>query len=251
MFDSVAQTDRLDTARRFVTFLVSVAAHLLAILVLVLLPLIFLGALPAEQLLCLVMAAPSPPPAPPPPTPPHMGPETIVQEPIQTNDFTPPSAIPPRIPSPPSEPMPSDLPTVPRIGTTPGGFGARVPGIIGSQLGTVLNFGPPAPLPPPPKPEPPKEPRRMTSTLQESKLIRRVDPVYPPLAIAARQSAIVVLDVKVDEDGNVESVRVLQGSPLFNDAAVHAVMQWKYSPTILNGEPIPVVATVTVIFKLR
>jgi protein TonB len=57
--------------------------------------------------------------------------------------------------------------------------------------------------------------------------------------------------VKVDEEGNVESVRVLRGNPLLNQAAISAVMQWKYSPTILNGEPVPVVATVTVIFNLR
>jgi protein TonB len=91
----------------------------------------------------------------------------------------------------------------------------------------------------------------MISSLQESKLVKRVDPVYPHLAIIGRQSGIVILDVKVDEDGNVESVRILKGHPLFNDAATSAVMQWKYSPTILNGEPIPVVATVTVIFNLR
>jgi periplasmic protein TonB len=57
--------------------------------------------------------------------------------------------------------------------------------------------------------------------------------------------------VKVDEEGNVESVRVLRGNPLLNQAAISAAMQWKYSPTILNGEPVPVVATVTVIFNLR
>ena len=91
----------------------------------------------------------------------------------------------------------------------------------------------------------------MISSLQESRLIKRVNPVYPPLCITARQSAVVILDVKVDEEGNVESVRVLQGNPMFNDSAIKAVMQWKYSPTILDGEPIPVVATVTVFFNLR
>jgi len=61
----------------------------------------------------------------------------------------------------------------------------------------------------------------------------------------------VVLQVTVDEEGNVAELRVLKGHPLLNDAAEAAVRQWKYSPTLLNGEPVPVIATVTVIFNLR
>jgi protein TonB len=249
MFESMTRTDRLDPARRIVTFLASLTAHFLAILILVVIPLIFLGTLPAVDLLSWVTYDPPSPPPPPPQI--NMRSQDIRQEPIRTNDFTTPREIPPGIPKPPSEPPWTDLPAGPNLGFTPDAFGPRVPGIQGNPLGTAFNVAPPAPLPPPPKPEPPKEPRRMTSSLQESRLIRKVDPVYPPLAVIARQSAIVILDVKVDEDGNVENVRVLQGHPLFNDAAIRAVMLWKYSPTILNGEPIPVVATVTVIFNLR
>jgi protein TonB len=61
----------------------------------------------------------------------------------------------------------------------------------------------------------------------------------------------VLLQVLVDEQGNVADVKILRGHPLLNQAAVEAVKQWKYSPTLLNGEPVPVVATVTVNFVLR
>ena len=55
----------------------------------------------------------------------------------------------------------------------------------------------------------------------------------------------------VDEEGNVADVKVLRGHPLLDDEARRALKQWKYSPTLLNGEPVPVTATVTVIFSLR
>jgi protein TonB len=57
--------------------------------------------------------------------------------------------------------------------------------------------------------------------------------------------------VTVDEEGNVSEIKVESGHPLLRDSAVQAVKQWKYSPTLLNGEPVPVIATVTVIFNLR
>ena len=60
-----------------------------------------------------------------------------------------------------------------------------------------------------------------------------------------------ILEVTVDEEGNVSDIRVLRGHPLLEEEAVRAVRQWKYSPTLLSGEPVPVIATVTVIFNLR
>ena len=91
----------------------------------------------------------------------------------------------------------------------------------------------------------------MGSTLQSARLIRKIDPLYPPLARTARIQGVVSLEVRIDEEGNVASVDVLSGPPLLREAAVTAVRQWKYSPTILNGEPYPVLANVTVRFVLR
>ena len=84
-----------------------------------------------------------------------------------------------------------------------------------------------------------------------SKLVRKVEPLYPHLAKISRVQGVVILQVTVDEEGSVSDIRVLRGHPLLDDAAVQAVQQWKYSPTFLNGEPVPVTATVTVIFSLR
>jgi protein TonB len=81
--------------------------------------------------------------------------------------------------------------------------------------------------------------------------MRKVEPEYPQLARMARVSGTVILQVTVSEEGDVTDVRVLRGHPLLNDASVNAVRQWKYSPTLLNGEPVPVSATVTVFFNLR
>ena len=127
----------------------------------------------------------------------------------------------------------------------------------------------PSPTPPtankpaPPKPKsstsgqpagtgisPPGKPLRVSSVVQEAKVIHRVQPEYPLLARRARAEATIMLEVDVDRNGIVSDVRILKGHPLFNDEAVRAVRQWKYSPTLLNGEPIPIVATVTLIFKL-
>jgi TonB family protein len=97
---------------------------------------------------------------------------------------------------------------------------------------------------------PVREPIRVGGKVQESKLIRRVEPVYPELAKRARVQGRVVLVVTVDEEGNVANITVSDGHPLLNDAAVAAVKQWRYSPTLLNGEPVSVIATVTIVFNL-
>jgi TonB family protein len=95
-----------------------------------------------------------------------------------------------------------------------------------------------------------RQPIVVGGNIQESKLIRRVEPVYPELAKQARVQGRVVLVVTVDEEGSVAEIKVRNGHPLLYEAAVSAVRQWKYSPTLLNGEPVPVVATVTVRFDL-
>ena len=92
--------------------------------------------------------------------------------------------------------------------------------------------------PPPPPPKPPKQPM-LISSLDPSRVIFRVEPVYPPLAITSRVQGPVMLQVTVNELGIVESVEVVSGHALLVRAAVEAVKQWRYKPTILNGEPGP------------
>src|SRR5262245_3989869 len=94
-----------------------------------------------------------------------------------------------------------------------------------------------------------REPIRVGSNVQESKLIHKVDPVYPDAAKVARVSGIVILQVTVGVEGNVLEAQVLRGHPLLDQAALEAVRQWRYSPTVLNGEPVPVIATVSLRFN--
>ena len=61
---------------------------------------------------------------------------------------------------------------------------------------------------------------------------------------------VVIIDATIDEQGNVTETRILRSIPLLDEAAVAAVRQWKFSPTLLNGVPVPIVMTVTVNFKL-
>lgn len=95
-------------------------------------------------------------------------------------------------------------------------------------------------------------PRRVpvTSTIEAAKLISRVQPVYPPLAIQARIQGNVVLHAIIGRDGEVSELQVLSGHPLLVNAAVEAVRQWRYSPTLLNGQAVEVETTITVSFVL-
>jgi TonB family protein len=126
-----------------------------------------------------------------------------------------------------------------------GGKSGRVPGgVVGGRFSSV------GPVAPPPKPVK-RDPIRVGLNLPESKLIRRVEPVYPELAKKERVQGKVTLKITVDEDGNVIDASVIEGHPLLDGAAINAVRQWKYSQTLLNGKPVPVIATVTVDFRLR
>jgi periplasmic protein TonB len=86
--------------------------------------------------------------------------------------------------------------------------------------------------------------------VQQANLIRQVKPPYPPLAKQARIQGAVVLEAVISKQGGVENLRVISGHPLLIQAALDAVKQWKYKPTLLNGEPVEVVTTVTVNFNL-
>lgn len=78
----------------------------------------------------------------------------------------------------------------------------------------------------------------------------RVQPVYPVLARQSGIQGVVVLHAIIDRDGRVSELRVISGHPLLVKAAIDAVNQWRYQPTLLNGEPVEVETTITVSFVL-
>jgi len=112
--------------------------------------------------------------------------------------------------------------------------------------GITFNFG--APPPPPP---PPQAPVRVGGAIQPPKELVKTDPVYPPIAKQAKVEGQVILEATIGRDGNVKDVRVLRGNALFNDAAMDAVKKWKYTPTMLNNQPVEVLMTVVVNFVLK
>jgi protein TonB len=82
-------------------------------------------------------------------------------------------------------------------------------------------------------------------------LISRVDPIYPPLAKQTHLQGSVVIDAIIDEHGQIMEVKVISGPPLLIQAAMDAVRKWRYEPTYLNEEPVPVQLNVTVTFRLN
>jgi protein TonB len=74
--------------------------------------------------------------------------------------------------------------------------------------------------------------------------------VYPPIAQSARVQGVVILEAVIGPTGKVQDVKVLRSIPLLDQAAIDAVRQWEYTPTTLNGVPVPVIMTVTVNFTL-
>jgi protein TonB len=105
--------------------------------------------------------------------------------------------------------------------------------------------------PPARTPPPPEKPRAIGGDVLEAKILNRVIPEYPPLARQARISGIVHLAGVIGRDGLVKSLQVIGGHPMLVKAALAAVQQWRYRPTLLNGEPVEVVAPITVNFTLR
>jgi periplasmic protein TonB len=101
-----------------------------------------------------------------------------------------------------------------------------------------------------PPPELPLERIRVGGQVAAAKLVAQTKPVYPPLARQGRVEGRVRLEAVVGRDGSVENLKLVSGKPLLNSAAILAVKQWRYQPTLLNGVPVEVVTTVDVDFRL-
>jgi len=141
------------------------------------------------------------------------------------------------------------------VGGVPGGVPGGTPGgVIGGIIGGIPSAAPPPPPPPPkkeePKPPPPPSRIRVGGNVAAASLIRQPKPVYPPLAKQARIQGVVRLNAIIGKDGTIQNLTVASGHPLLVPAAMEAVKQWLYKPTLLNGEPVEVVTTVDVNFTL-
>jgi len=91
---------------------------------------------------------------------------------------------------------------------------------------------------------------RADENVMAGRLMKRVPPVYPPLARQARIQGTVILKVRISKSGDVANVQLVSGHPMLAPAAIEAVKQWKYDPYLLNGDPIEVDTNVAVNFTL-
>jgi protein TonB len=97
---------------------------------------------------------------------------------------------------------------------------------------------------------PPEGPVRVGGSITAPRKIQHQNPVYPPIALAARIQGTVILEATIDETGTVVNLRVLRSIPLLDQAAIESVLKWKYEPTRLNGSPVPILMSVSVRFEL-
>jgi protein TonB len=242
--DSLLESGTQHSTRKPVTLVVSVIAHIVTVVVLVLIPLIseiqaITVRLPDMPLWMRKLDVPKPVEV------------FSVQPRIQKytesdpNILTAPESIPSKILYVEDAPRPAEG-LLPAIGNDNIGSVAR--DVLSRHSDTELPPSPP-PLPPPPPAK--ADPIRVSAGAQQAELVHQVNPTYPPLARQAHVQGVVVLEATISREGTIEGLRVVAGHPLLTPAAVDAVKQWKYLPTLLNGEPVEVITTVTVTFSLR
>ena len=249
MFDSISREGSLNPMTGFTSLFASMAVHAAIVGLLLAAPLIFIKGMPLEPLAYIGISPPTPVLKVPSPLPPsHNEPAgkpslgvAIVKTNIPPETMRTPTALPTGIPAPKDE--------YPIFIGLPGDGESLVPGNLVSDKGIVWSIGK---FDPPPLPEPPQKPTPVRiGTLDPSKILVKVIPEYPRLARLSRVEGEVRLEAVIDEEGNIAEVRVLDGHQLLIDAAVKAVKQWKYTPTLQNGEPVPILTTIRVNFVLH
>jgi periplasmic protein TonB len=159
-----------------------------------------------------------------------------------SNQLVAPKVIPKQVAQITEQAPPPDAGVVGGVGV-PGG---SVGGVIGGVVGSVGA----APPPPPPPAAKPTGPVRIGGKVEEANLIRKVMPVYPPLAKSARVQGTVEFTAIIGKDGTIRQLQLMRGHPLLVNAAREAVQQWRYRPTMLNGEAVDVITDIVVNFTL-
>jgi len=214
--------------------IVSAIVQSLILGILILIPLIYTQALP-KAFLTTLLVAPPPPPPPPPPLEAMVKVKPVVKL-IQGNKLLAPRAIPKEV-------------TIIREAAPPPDLGVQG-GLYSGLAGQGIMVGTPiSALPPPPKPAAPAR-IKQGGNVTAASIINQTKPIYPPLARQAHISGSVILHAIINKDGEVAELQVVSGHPLLVQSALEAVKQWRYRPTLLNGEPVEVDTTITVTFSL-
>ena len=244
MFEEMVVSGGMKKTNKPWTVVLSMIVQITVLVVLVLIPLIYTEALPKAMMATMLTAPPPPPPPPPPPAPAqvvHVRPQAHLMD---AGKLIQPRVIPKEVKQIKEDAEP-DMGNVGITGGVPGGVAG---GSMGGVLGGVIGGMGTAPAPPKPKPT---GPVRVGGQVQAARLVNRVQPIYPPLARQTRISGTVRLHAIISKDGTIKELEVVNGHPLLQQAALDAVRQWRYQPTLLNGEPVEVDTTIDVIFSLN
>jgi len=248
-FGSLSVSETMPIAwKRGTGFFVSLILHAVLVAAVIILPLVAYDGLPrvTDRVARAFFAEPlelAPPPPPPPPPPPSAARRAATRPapppPVNSATLVAPVAVPDLLPAPEAT---LDL----GLGIEGGVVGGVEGGVPGGVVGGIVGGLPPARLPPPP-------PRivRVGGHIIAPKMVHRVEPEYPALAVEAHVQGIVILEARVDTRGRVTDLKVLRGHPLLDESAVAAVRRWRYRPLLLNGEPAEFILTVTLNFELR
>lgn len=229
------------------TVFLSALAQTVLLLVLLIIPLLVTPALP-KSMLATFISAPPPPAAPPPPPP--ATPIKIVKPAarlIEAGKLLAPKSIPKQVNIIKEEEMPPDVGASTVVGGVVGGVpGGQIGGVLGGIIGGSSTAAPPPP--------PPKEvtPSRITKggDVQMASVINKVLPIYPQIARQAHVQGVVRLDTIIDKDGRVIEVKYISGPAMLIQAAMDAVKQWRFRPTLLNTTPVQVECVFEVNFNM-
>jgi protein TonB len=235
MFGDVVESSIKVGSQKWYTVPLSILAHVGIFAAIIIIPLMATDVLPTPPSMMAFVASAPPPPPPPPPPP---APAVAQAKPIPVTN---PNAAPVEAPR---EIKPEV--SVPSVGE--GVAGGVEGGVPGGVVGGVVGGLPEAPPPPPP---PPTAPVRVGGNIKQPSKTKDVKPVYPPIAQSARVQGVVIIEATIGPDGRVKEAKVLRSIPLLDQAALDAVKQWQFTPTLLNGVPVPVIMTVTVNFTLQ
>jgi protein TonB len=233
--------------RKFFATSTSFLINCLAILIMLAVPLMFTEELPKAQLLTFLVAPPPPPPPPPPAAAAVRVVKQIQTDLLNTGGLRTPSRIPQKVQMIKEEEAPPPMAASGGVvGGVPGGIpGGQLGGVIGSvisssnSLAAVPKFVPATPTR-----------IRISGGVTKGLLIQRTEPTYPTLARAARVQGDVILSAVIDTNGQIQNLQLVSGHPMLVPAAIAAVKQWRYKPYLLNGQPVEVETTITVIFTL-
>jgi TonB family protein len=249
MFDTIINSSSGIRRQRWTTTAMSAAAHVVVLVALVASTIYATGVMPVPRdVITFVSVAPPPPPPPPAVTEPAAPSKRSV---ARTTAVSQPSPVMARAPI--AAPVEAPDTIMPETGLEGGEFESAgidagfEHGIPGGIAGGIVGGFESAPPPPPPAL---LEPVRVGGEISAPRLIYRVEPEYPSIAVSAQIEGIVILEATVDHTGAVRNARVLRSRGVLDDPAITAVEQWRYEPLLLNGRPSPFVLTVTVSFSL-